>query len=349
MSRAGISRAALAVLAAGVVALGFGGGASANDSSAELRSGGLVMKKDPAVEMRSEDLFISAKQVRVRYRFANTSARDVSILVAFPMPDITIEGEDDMLAIPTQDPVNIVGFTTTVDGRPVTAEVEQKAVKGGVDRTAYLKANGIPLAPHLEATNKILDALPQARKDEIIRLGLGQIMEYDSGNGWEKHLYATWTLKTTFWWRQTFPAGREVLVEHRYTPSVGQTAGTSWGSPYWIKEPRYRETVRRFCVDATFIAAVKNTPRRPDVAYAPFTEERIDYVLTTGANWKKPIGDFRLVVDKSDTDSLVSFCGDGVRKISPTQFEVRHTNWTPTRELSILILKHMNGAIGTAQ
>lgn len=337
------------VLAAAVALAAVPLGSLANDSSAELTNRGLVLTQSPAVEMRSEDLYISAREVRVKYRFANTSAADASMIVAFPMPDITIEGEDDMLAIPTQDPTNILGFTTIVDGRPVQAEVEQKVVKGGVDRTAYLRANGIPLAPHLEATNKVLDALPQAKKDEIIRMGLGQIMEYDSGQGWEKHLYATWTLKTTFWWRQTFPAGRDVLVEHRYTPSVGQTAGTSWGSPYWLKEPRYRETVRRFCVDATFIAAVKNTPRREDVAYAPYTEERIDYVLTTGANWKKPIGEFRLVVDKSDPDSLVSFCGDGVRKISPTQFEVRHTNWIPTRELSILILKRMHGAMGTAQ
>jgi hypothetical protein len=315
----------------------------ANDSSAELTNRGLVLTASPAVEMRSEDLYISASQVRVTYRFANTSPADVTMVVAFPMPDITIEGEDDMLAVPTQDPVNIVGFTTIVDGHAVHAEVEQKAVKNGVDRTAYLRALGVPLAPHLEATNKILDALPQARKDEIIRLGLGQIMEYDSGNGWERHLYATWTLKTTFWWRQTFPAGREVVVQHRYTPSVGQTAGTSWGSDYWTKDPAYAAQRRRFCVDDAFLRAVKTTPHRADVEFAPYTEQRIDYVLTTGANWKKPIGDFRLVVDKSDTDSLVSFCGDGVKKIAPTQFEVRHTNWTPTRELSVLILKRMNG------
>ena len=65
--------------------------AGANDSSAELTTGGLVLTKHPDIEMRSEDLFVSAKQVRVRYRFANTSAKDVTIVVAFPMPDITIE------------------------------------------------------------------------------------------------------------------------------------------------------------------------------------------------------------------------------------------------------------------
>ncbi|HWA62123.1 MAG TPA: DUF4424 domain-containing protein [Caulobacteraceae bacterium] len=317
--------------------------ALANDSSAELTNGGLVLKKDPAVEMRSEDLYISAKAVRVRYRFANTDAKDVSILVAFPMPDITIAGEDDNIAVPTEDPVNILGFSTLVDGRPVHADVEQKVFARGVERTQWLRANGIPLAPHLEATNKVLDALPQAKKDEVMRLGLGQIMEYDAGHGWERHLYATWTLKTTYYWRQVFPAGREVVVEHRYTPSVGETAGTSWGAPYFAKEPEYAAQRARYCVDDGFLAAIRNTPHRADVEFAPYTEQRIDYILSTGANWRAPIGDFRMVIDKGDADSLVSFCGEGVKKIGPTRFEVRHRDYTPTREMHVLILKRMTG------
>ncbi|WP_374309221.1 DUF4424 family protein [Methylocella sp.] len=51
-----------------------------------------------------------------------------------------------------------------------------------------------------------------------------------------------------------------------------------------------------------------------------------------------PIGDFRLAVDKGKADSLVSFCAEGVRKISPTQFEVRRKDYTPDAGLDILIL-----------
>lgn len=40
-----------------------------NGSTAELAAGGLVLPKSPALEMRAEGLAISAKQVRVRYRF----------------------------------------------------------------------------------------------------------------------------------------------------------------------------------------------------------------------------------------------------------------------------------------
>src|SRR6185312_15363017 len=103
-------------------------------------AGGLVLTKSAAIEMRAEDLFISAKQVRVRYRFANTSPHDVTVTVAFPMPDITTAGFDDNIAIPTEDPQNILGFSTLVDGKPVAAQVEQRVIKRGVDQTAYLKS-----------------------------------------------------------------------------------------------------------------------------------------------------------------------------------------------------------------
>ena len=59
----------------------------------------------------------------------------------------------------------------------------------------------------------------------------------------------------------------------------------------------------------------------------------------TPSNWRSPIGDFRLVVDKGKPGNLVSFCEDGVRKISPTQFEVRRKNWRPTRDLHVLIIE----------
>ena len=67
-------------------------------------------------------------------------------------------------------------------------------------------------------------------------------------------------------------------------------------------------------------------------------EQRLRYILTTGGNWRAPIGRFRMVVDKGRADAIISFCADGVRRISPTQFEVRHTNWRPDRDLNILIV-----------
>ena len=74
------------------------GTALGNDSSAELAAGGLVFTKNPNVEMLSEDLYLSVKEVRVVYRFSNKSDRDVVTTVAFPMPDIPLDEKGDIVS-----------------------------------------------------------------------------------------------------------------------------------------------------------------------------------------------------------------------------------------------------------
>jgi YARHG domain-containing protein/uncharacterized protein DUF4424 len=49
-------------------------------------------------------------------------------------------------------------------------------------------------------------------------------------------------------------------------------------------------------------------------------------------------GSERKLVDKGSPDNVVSFSGHGVRQISPTQFEVRVSQFTPASDLSVLIL-----------
>ena len=89
------------------------------------------------------------------------------------------------------------------------------------------------------------------------------------------------------------------MIEHRYRPSVGETVGTALGSPHAAKE--IAQYARKYCLDKEFLTAVDQSKKGTRREYgAPFTEERIDYILKTGANWSGPIGDFRLVVDKGD-------------------------------------------------
>ena len=97
------------VAAAALLFMGMAGlSAKANDSTAELSTGGLVFVRNENVEMRAEDLFISAAEIRVRYRFFNRSDKDVTVHVAFPMPEVTREDTSN-IAIPSDDPVNLLG------------------------------------------------------------------------------------------------------------------------------------------------------------------------------------------------------------------------------------------------
>jgi hypothetical protein len=317
--------------------------AMANDTSAELATGGLLFVQNDKVEMRSEDLAISAKEVAVRYRFFNKATSDVTVLVAFPMPEVRIEEQDQNISLPTEDPVNLLAFTTTINGKPVKTQVEQHVFAAGIDRTQLLTGLGIPLAPHLKATNDALDRLPREKWDELVRIGLGEIEQYNIGAGMTKHLSARWSLRTTFYWEQTFPAKAETVIEHRYRPSVGGSSQTSLGSPSSLKEPWYDEYKRKYCLDSDFYASIDRLRKAAKSEFGPpYSEQRIDYILRTGANWSGPIGQFHLTIDKGDASSLVGFCGQGVKKTGDTKFEMSKTDFSPDGDLAVLILKKMS-------
>jgi hypothetical protein len=307
-----------------IVAAFLSAPAAANDSTAERAAGGLVLTRSADIDMVSEDLFISADQVRVRYVFRNRSPSDARTTVAFPMPDQDRGEEREMdVAYPS-------GFETRVDGRAVTMAVERKAVLNGVDHSALLAELG--LAP--DSGSEALDRLKAADKARLVKLRLAEPDEYDSGRGWERHLAPAWTVKESWYWQQVFPAGRDLVVEHSYVPGTGGSVDAALGFPEFRASPEGRAMIRDYCVDSAFLAGLDRLRRR-----SPATpEQRIGYILTTGGNWRSPIGDFRLVVDKGAPANLVSFCGEGVRKISPTRFEIRRKNWRPDRDLKVLIV-----------
>lgn len=307
-----------------LAALALAAPAAANDSTAEHAAGGLVLTRTADIDMVSEDLFVSAGEVRVRYVFRNRSPKAIRTVVAFPMPDRDLGEEREMdVAYPS-------GFETRVDGRPVAMKVERKAMLGGVDHTALLARLG--LAP--DSTSEALDRLKPADKARLVELLLAEPEEYDAGRGWERHLAPAWTVKESWYWEQSFPAGRDLAVEHRYVPGTGGSVDAALAFPEFRSSPEGREMIRDYCVEPAFLAGVDRLRR---LGATP--EQRIGYILATAANWRSPIGDFRLVVDKSAPSNLVSFCGEGVRKISPTRFEIRRKNWSPDRDLRILIVQ----------
>lgn len=306
---------------------------SANDSTAAMGAGGLVLKQTDGIAMLSEDLYVSAREVRVKYRFVNHTSEPIETIVAFPMPDVVASFESDVGGDVESD--RVVPFITWVDEHAVRTQVEHKAMFGEADVSARLAALAVPLNPAVETTLAALDRLPEVELQQLAAAGLVEVYPYTDGDGRPaRTLRPNWTLKTTFYWTQYFDPGREVVIEHLYAPAIGGSAGSLVGDREIDLPEAAADYAARYCTDRDFIAAAAR--KRAEGLY--LTETWVNYVLTTGANWSGPIRDFRLVVDKGSEDRLVSFCGEGVRKIGPTQFEVRHQNWTPTRDLEVLIL-----------
>jgi hypothetical protein len=298
----------------------------ANDSTAELGMGGLQLVRNDVVELLSEDLFVSAREVRVNYRFRNKTERAANYLVAFPLPPIDAALRDELnIVLPSPADENFVDFRVSVDGQMLTPSLFQRVSSLGVDRTAEIAALGLPLNPRADGILERLKALPREKRLELHRLGLVTVEG--------ENIDPTWKLETTFYWQQSFPPKQEVVVDHQYRPVVG----FAFFGINSLDERNYRG---RYCFDDAFLRTARTRLSAVRGSANPYLdEERISYVLTTARNWASPIKSFRLVVDKGEADALLSFCGKGVKRLSPTQFEMTAKDFTPDRELDILIAR----------
>ena len=312
-----------ASIMAGVV-ISAAGPAAGNDSTAQLGAGGLQLVRNEEVALLAEDLYVSATEVRVAYRFRNRTDEPVTYLVAFPLPVIdAVVPEAVNVMLPDDSADDFIDFQVSVDGEPINPELEARVTAMGVDRTDLIESYGLPLVPIGERVYRVLDKAPEDETAELSRLGLVYVDPYN--------VQAAWKLEMTYYWEQTFPPGTDVIVEHRYKPVTGYGFFGDWV----FSDPIYRE---KYCIDEAFEAAARRKLAAVADSNNPYMDERrVSYILTTANNWATPIEDFRLVVDKGSPDALVSFCGTNVKKISPTQFEMRAKDFQPQQELEILI------------
>lgn len=310
----------------------------ANDTEANIAMGGLIFEKNASISMDTEDLFLSLDEVRVRYAYTNHSARPITVLVAFPLPAVPLEGRDyDWIeaAYPDWDDI---GMVTKVDGKAVGLMRLDIAKVGGVDIDKRLKELGWP-ALHWQDPGFAarLDAMSGDEKSALLVEGLLFEDEYSPGK-----VRPAWSVETSFVRTQTFPPGVPITVEHSYTPMQGGSVGG--GLDRGARESTFgpdSDYVNRYCVNEAFLRGYDRKRYRADGSVNDLVfplENWIGYTLSPGANWRGPIGRFRLTVDKGYPDRLVSLCMDGLKKVSPTRFEVIKTNYEPTRDLDVLFV-----------
>lgn len=319
---------------------------SANDSSAAIGLGGLALTQNDAISMDSEDLYISREKVTVKYRFTNTSTRDLETLVSFPLPPLP--GEDYMGDQSYPDWGTDLQFKTLVDGKPARLDLRDVVTiigqPSGKDVSTRLKALGWPIKHWVDYKfEEGLQDLPDDKKAAFVKEGL--LQKDEDG----PYVRPNWQVATHVTRTQLFPAGKTISVEHSYKPVAGGSVGGALIAEYRKSSGDYfQEYSKKYCMDKPFLAGFdKSYNARAKAAKAKgdeyggvaYVEHWVDYVLKSGANWKGPIKDFRLVVDKGRPANLVSFCMDGVKKTAPTRFEVRKKNFEPARDLNILIVE----------
>jgi len=301
--------------------------ANADDTRATLAAGGLVPVKSAQIVMESEDLQISVHKITVRYLFRNTSDKDIDALVEFPLPDL--EGGDFQgpIDIPDEKRLNYVDFRVSYNGRPVTTRMEARGFFKNRDITARLRADGLPVSVQYGTALAAIEKLGPAKREQLEREGLIYQLGFQD---W----YADWTERIKFYWKQHFPANNDIVLIQSYRPVVGGSyIGADDGSSIVKPYCGGSDSIRR-------IAQAKHLLHPTDSEkYVNMIENDIDFILTTGNNWSGPIRRFHLIVNSDSPQDIVLTCMPGLKRISPTRYELTRTNFHPSTDLKLLILE----------
>jgi hypothetical protein len=159
-----------------------------------------------------------------------------------------------------------------------------------------------------------------------------------SDNGRPNYSFG-WIVKTSAVREQTFPSDRSVSVEHQYKPIVGGGYDTILRKPLRQNKALATEIKRyrtEFCFSDSFLTAVDKLAGSSN--NSSVQERRINYILSTGANWAGPIKSFKLVIDPGGADRLASLCTLGMKATSPNALEFIANDFTPNGELKLLLV-----------
>lgn len=299
--------------------------AQANDSTGYIGTGGVEYLKNKNISMHSEDLYISKEKIRVNYEFKNLSNKDITETVLFPMPAVPSFTDSDYAD--TSETYN--NFKLWVNGKPIEPELHVRTfmppivVKDGdrtyadtsIDTTEIFKSCGLNEADMMGPwTYQVDTEYVNQRLLDCNNKALDRFI-YD-----RESLYIPWDSQVIYSWEQKFKANATTKIKHSYTPLVGGSVHLG------------EEEFPNFCVDASTQRGFNKNGGRPYHA--------LSYILTTGANWAKPISNFKLTVER-DPNELVSFCWKGkgkVKKLSATTFEITETNFVPAHDFDVAFI-----------
>lgn len=290
--------------------------ALANDGVASVSAGGIVFGKTDAIAMKKEVLNVSHKLISVDYEFLNESGSAVEETIVFPLPPYPAAQQvsDSYYGQPN-------GFKIMVDGKPVAFTSQLVAfAPDGTDVTAKLKKLGLSNAQIAHSTGfdtsitKVPDFTEQQYK-QLTKLGL---MGTDNGSH-----EAAWTVEVNYVWKQKFPVGQVVRVHHEYRPFYAGGPGMS---------VMYEGFGKAYCTDDAYLNARAKVEERKQY----IDTRNVSYILKTGNTWKRGIEDFTLNIIKGKPDELISLCFPGkFKKINPTTYQVRLTNFRPSKDLEV--------------
>ncbi|HZU29958.1 MAG TPA: DUF4424 family protein [Candidatus Angelobacter sp.] len=313
----------------------------ANDSAASSAAGGIQFKREPRISMAKEKLIISTKKITVEYEFINESDQDITTEVAFPIPAYKVTMSAGGIR-------NFNDFHLWVEGAERKYQIQAKAMLKTKDCSFLLQKYGIDIASlgHFEEKEESFSRdfrkLTKAAQEQLIKADI-----FDS-----ETQFPNWSVEKTYYWSQTFPAHKALHIRHEYEPGIGfkmvekgdlanakaqlNPKSVKAGNGGYPPPDQFAREVRNACIDSSLNKVITKS-----VAEHEYVEMAwVDYILTTANNWKKPIKNFELIVEKDSRpdypSSFVSFCWEGkVQKLGQKNFKAAATDFVPKADLHV--------------
>ena len=265
----------------------------------------------------------------MRYVFRNKTNRDIDAMMAFPLPPLNGgDLENEPMRLPSSDPLNFMDFRVSVNGKDVPTEAQVRATFDNRDITPRLAALGLPVSVADKRFEAALARLPRTQQDQLEKDSWIECYE-----GQPRRCGAYWTTEIQYHWRQRFPAGAAVAVQHTYRPVVG--------GAYLYASSSGASSVRAYCGGADALARVTALKKRHPAKTRDgivLWERRVQYILTTANNWSGPIGNFRLTVTTESPEDLLLSCMTGLKGTAPGRYEFAQSDFRPAKELNLLVL-----------
>jgi len=147
-------------------------------------------------------------------------------------------------------------------------------------------------------------------------------------------------------WQQSFPARKEIVVEHIYAPIPGGDIDIMPSMTEAGFFSRIRDRVFFYllvsnsdgCLDSSTRRGIENqaTSLGASGSHVYLVTRHIEYILGTGRNWKGPIGKFTLRIEKEAPEDFLSLCFPGkLNKVSSTLLEFVQNDFVPPDKLVV--------------
>ena len=155
-------------------------------------------------------------------------------------------------------------------------------------------------------------------------------------------VYGGWTVASELSFEADIPAGKSLSTEIKYQPSVGHGLGANFlghdeGANHTLVDHK-----ERYCLDDGFIQSARRMAEETKpYEWKGLWEHQLVFDLLSPVAGKTQAGDFRLIVDKGSKNDLVSFCGQFVKRLSATSWQVQPfdgEHGTPTKDFEVLFI-----------